>query len=85
MEIEGLVLPFVMPILHAARALARTLTGTPTDLSYPAMPILVKTNAYPVVVSPPAAGLAGPGNKNARAAAWQRFFTAVTASCKDLP
>ncbi|MGH8582508.1 MAG: NAD(P)/FAD-dependent oxidoreductase [Gammaproteobacteria bacterium] len=59
MEIEGLVLPFVMPIMHAARALARTLTGTPTDLSYPAMPILVKTTAHPVVVSPPAAGLAG--------------------------
>ncbi len=59
MEIEGLVLPFVMPIMHAARALARTLTGTPTDLSYPAMPILVKTTVYPVVVSPPAAGLAG--------------------------
>ena len=54
-EVEGLVLPFVMPIMHAARALAKTLCGEPTRLTYPAMPIVVKTTAYPVVVAPPAA------------------------------
>jgi rubredoxin-NAD+ reductase len=58
-EVEGLVLPFVMPIMHAARGLAATLAGTRTALSYPAMPVLVKTPACPTIVSPPANGAAG--------------------------
>ncbi len=58
-EVEGLVLPFVMPIMHAARALAATLAGKPTPVSYPAMPVLVKTPACPTIVSPPPAGAAG--------------------------
>lgn len=58
-EVEGLVLPFVMPIMHAARALAATLSGKPTAVVYPAMPVLVKTPACPTIVSPPPAGAAG--------------------------
>ncbi len=58
-EVGGLVLPYVMPIMQAARALAPTLTGTPTQLSYPAMPVVVKTPAMPVVVSPPAQDAVG--------------------------
>ena len=58
-EVEGLVLPFVMPIMHAARALAKTLAGQPAPVAYPAMPILVKTTAFPVVVAPPATGVPG--------------------------
>lgn len=58
-EVEGRVLPFVMPIMHAARALAKTLTGNPTRLTYPAMPVVVKTPACPLVVSPPAAEVEG--------------------------
>ena len=53
-ELQGLVLPFVMPIMQGARALARTLTGQPTAVHYPAMPVVVKTPACPVVVAPPA-------------------------------
>lgn len=53
-EVDGQVLPFVAPIMHAARALACTLTGTPTAVVYPAMPVVVKTPAMPVVVAPPA-------------------------------
>ena len=53
-EVEGLVLPYVMPIMQAARALAPTLLGQVTDLSYPAMPVMIKTPALPTVVSPPA-------------------------------
>jgi len=53
MEVEGFVLPFVMPIMHCARTLAKTLTGQATNLHYPAMPVAVKTPAHPVVVSPP--------------------------------
>jgi rubredoxin-NAD+ reductase len=58
-EIAGLNLPFVLPIMHQARALARTLTGTPTTLCYPAMPVVVKTPACPTVVCPPAPGAEG--------------------------
>ena len=52
-EVEGRVLPFVMPIMHAARGLAATLAQTLTPVRYPAMPVLVKTPACPAVVSPP--------------------------------
>ncbi len=53
-EVEGLVLPYVMPIMQAARALAPTLLGQVTTLSYPAMPVMVKTPVLPTIVSPPA-------------------------------
>lgn len=59
MEIEGLVMPYVMPIMHAARALGATLGGKPTPVSFPAMPVMVKTPACPTIVSPPAPGAAG--------------------------
>src|SRR5687768_3293840 len=52
-EVEGRVLPFVMPIMHAARGLAATLAQTLTPVRYPAMPVLVKTPSCPAVVSPP--------------------------------
>ena len=58
-EVEGLVLPYVMPLMNAARALAATLAGKPTAVSYPAMPVLVKTPACPTVVAPPAADAQG--------------------------
>ncbi len=58
-QIEGLVLPFVMPLMNAARAVAKTLTGQLTTVNYPAMPVAVKTPACPMVISPPAASLAG--------------------------
>ncbi|MFN2348599.1 MAG: NAD(P)/FAD-dependent oxidoreductase [Thioalkalivibrio sp.] len=58
-EVSGLVLPYVMPIMHGARALAKTLAGESTEVSYPVMPVVVKTPAHPVVVVPPAPGAAG--------------------------
>ncbi|MBS1227814.1 MAG: putative rubredoxin reductase [Proteobacteria bacterium] len=58
-EIAGLNLPFVLPIMHQAAALAKTLAGTPTQLCYPAMPVMVKTPACPTVVCPPAPGAEG--------------------------
>lgn len=58
-EVEGLVLPFVMPIMHAARALAKTLAAEPTKVTYPAMPVAVKTTHYPAVVAPPKPGIEG--------------------------
>ena len=53
-EVDGLILPYVMPIMQAARALAPTLLGQVTALSYPAMPVMIKTPALPTIVSPPA-------------------------------
>lgn len=58
-EVAGWVLPYVMPLMAQARALASTLTGTPKSVSYPAMPVVVKTPAWPTVVCPPAPGQAG--------------------------
>lgn len=58
-EVDGLVLPYVMPIMQAARALAPNLIGQPATLTYPAMPVMVKTPALPTIVSPPAKGAVG--------------------------
>jgi rubredoxin-NAD+ reductase len=58
-EVDGLVLPYVMPIMQAARALAPNLLGQEVALTYPAMPVMVKTPALPTIVSPPAKGAVG--------------------------
>ena len=73
-EVEGLVLPFVMPIMHAARALAATLAGKRTAVSYPAMPVLVKTPACPTIVAPPANGAAGEWKIERRAGSVKALF-----------
>lgn len=66
-EVDGLVLPYVMPIMHAARALAKTLANEPTPVSYPAMPVVVKTPALATVVNPPAPGSKGEWRISGRA------------------
>ncbi|PKO64582.1 MAG: FAD-dependent oxidoreductase [Betaproteobacteria bacterium HGW-Betaproteobacteria-17] len=58
-EVEGLNQPYVQPLMVQARALAATLTGTPTPVVYPAMPVMVKTPAHPVAVLPPKIGAVG--------------------------
>jgi rubredoxin-NAD+ reductase len=58
-EVVGHVLPFVMPLMRAVRALAPTLVGQPTQVNYPAMPVAVKTPAYPLSILPPAPNVAG--------------------------
>lgn len=58
-EVEELNLPYVQPLMVQARALAATLTGTPTPVVYPAMPVMVKTPAHPVAVLPPKTGVPG--------------------------
>jgi rubredoxin-NAD+ reductase len=55
----GRVLPYVMPIMNAAKALARTLTGNPTPVVFPLMPVAIKTPALPLVVAPPWPGMQG--------------------------
>ncbi len=58
-EIDGHLWPFVMPILHCARALARTLAGTPTPIAFPPMPIVLKTPACPAAFLPAPSGANG--------------------------
>lgn len=58
-EVAGLNLPFVMPIMHAARALAKTLAGETTEVAYPPMPVVIKTPALATAVSPPPRGAKG--------------------------
>ncbi len=58
-EVEGLVLLYVLPLMAEARALAKTLTGQPTPVDYPPMPVAIKTPACPVVVAPPPVGVEG--------------------------
>ena len=58
-EVDGQLLPFVMPLMQAARTLAAHLAGQDVRLRYPAMPVVVKTPAIAVVVAPPSAGAAG--------------------------
>ena len=58
-EVDGLNLLYVMPLMSCARALAQTLAGNPTAVSYGAMPITVKTPVCPLVVSPPPRGSEG--------------------------
>ncbi|MFH2133589.1 MAG: FAD-dependent oxidoreductase [Pseudomonadota bacterium] len=58
-EIDGRVQPFVLPIMHAARALAKTLSGCETAVEFPAMPVVVKTPAHPVAVLPVARDAVG--------------------------
>lgn len=47
-EVRGKVLLHIAPLLACARALAKTLHGVPTEVHYPAMPIVVKTPACPI-------------------------------------
>lgn len=51
-EVNGTLLPYVMPIMQQARALAKTLNGETTQVHYPAMPVAVKTPAAPLTVLP---------------------------------
>jgi len=52
-EVNGHNLLFIAPIIECAKALAHTLTDTNTAVSYPAMPVAIKTPVYPLVVALP--------------------------------
>ena len=56
-EVNGMLLPYVMPLMQQARALAKTLSGQTTTVHYPAMPVAVKTPAAPLTVLPAPAGV----------------------------
>ncbi len=73
-EVAGLTLPFVMPLMQGARALAATLLGTDKAVAYPAMPVVVKTPACPTVVSPPPAGAKGEWREDISASGVRAIF-----------
>ena len=58
-EIDGQLLPYLAPINQGIQALSKTLLGQPTAVSYPLMPVTVKTPAAPLCLLPPAVGVAG--------------------------
>ncbi len=52
-------MPYVMPIMAAARAMAQTLAGTPTSVQFALMPVAIKTPALPLVVASALPGTQG--------------------------
>lgn len=58
-EVDGLFLPYVFPLMNSARALAKNLLGEKIAVSFPAMPVMVKTPSCAVVVSAPAEAVSG--------------------------
>ena len=75
-EIDGKHLAFLQPIILSANALAKTLTGTASDVLLPAMLVKVKTPLYPIQLS---------GNTTATDANWQVDVTpsGMTAKAYD--
>ncbi|MDN6319553.1 MAG: FAD-dependent oxidoreductase [Marinobacter sp.] len=52
-EVDGHVLLYVLPLMACARALAKSLTGDRTEVSYGTMPVMIKTPCCPAAVCPP--------------------------------
>jgi rubredoxin-NAD+ reductase len=48
------IMPYIAPLMNAARAIARTLTGTPTAIDLKPSAVIVKTPCYPLALVPPA-------------------------------
>ena len=53
------VLPYIMPVMQGARAMAKTLAGESTPINFPPMPVTVKTPDCPTVICPPVDATAG--------------------------
>ena len=58
-EVAGLFLPYVLPLMNSARALAKNLNDETTAVTYPAMPVMVKTPSCAIVVASPADDVEG--------------------------
>ena len=55
----GAVLPYISPLLTAARAIGATLAGTPTPIELKADAVLVKTPSLKLALAPPPVGSSG--------------------------
>jgi rubredoxin---NAD+ reductase len=60
--IEGrtCTLPYIAPLMTAARAIACTLVGKPTAIDLKPVPTLDKTPSFPLALVPPPIGTVGP-------------------------
>lgn len=58
-QISGQNLRYILPIMHSASVLARTLNGVPTAVQFPLMPILLKTPVCPMLIALPATQVVG--------------------------
>lgn len=54
-------LPYIAPLMTAARAIARTLAGQVTPIELKAAPVIVKTPSYPLALMPAPVALAASG------------------------
>lgn len=61
-EIDGQLLPYLAPINQGIQALAKTLLGQRAAVSYPLMPVTVKTPVAPLCLLPPPNGVEGRWN-----------------------
>ena len=59
MEFDRQIRPFVLPIQRAVGALGESLTGNPSTVQFPVMPVEVKTPSCPVVFVVPREGIEG--------------------------
>lgn len=70
-------LPYIAPLMTAARAIARTLSGTATMITQNPAPIIVKTPCFPLALVPPPMHVLGTGewrhSKNGETAV-SRFY-----------
>jgi rubredoxin-NAD+ reductase len=59
------IMPYIAPLMSAARAIARTLTGTPTAIDLKPAAVIVKTPCYPLALLPPPQQALADGNWHA--------------------
>jgi rubredoxin-NAD+ reductase len=55
-------LPYIAPLMSAARAIARTLAGQPVAIDHRPAPVIVKTPSFPLALVPPAPHIAASGS-----------------------
>ncbi|AIY40095.1 Rubredoxin-NAD(+) reductase [Collimonas arenae] len=68
-------LPYIAPILTAARAIAKTLNGEDTAIDLKHSPVIVKTPSYPLALVPPPPHAVATGR-------WETEVDGVTTICR---
>ena len=69
------IMPYIAPLMNAARAIARTLTGTPTAIDLKPSAVIVKTPSYPLALIPPA-------QKSLANGTWEAFIDDKRTVCR---
>ena len=59
-------MPYIAPLMSAARAIARTITGEPTAIDLKPAPVIVKTPSFPLALLPPPMNAAKTGSWHAQ-------------------